>query len=407
MPLPRIFARLLSALFAASLLAHDAAAQKKYDDGASDTEIRIGNTYPYSGNVSGYGVNGRTIEAVFRMVNDRGGVNGRKIVFLTYDDGYSPPRTVEMTRKLVEEDKVLAIFNPLGTASNSAIVKYLNGRKIPHLFVASGASRWGRHTETPWTTAWSPSYATEGAIFAKRILANDPNAKIGILMQNDDFGRDYLGGFKDGLGAANEKMIVQLATYESADPTIDSQMIQLKNSGATVFFNITTPKFAAQAIKKAAEIGWKPVHYLVNVSSSVGGVLKPAGYENSQGIITAQYRKDALDPQWEGSADVIAFKAFMAKYMPSSDIRDDGHSYGFAVAHLMAEVLARCGDDLTRANVMKQATSLSRLELPLLLPGVRVNTSPTDHYPLQSEQLARFTGDSWKLFGDVISYESQ
>ena len=393
-------------LLLAVVLVSSAAAQKHYDEGASDTEIRIGNTYPYSGNVSGYGVNGRTIEAVFRMINERGGVNGRKIVFLTYDDGYSPPRTVEMTRKLVEEDKVLVIFNPLGTAPNTAIYKYLNAKQIPHLFVASGASRWGHHTETPWTMAWSPSYATEGAIFAKQIVTNHPGAKIGILMQNDDFGRDYLTGFKEGLGV-NQSMIVQLATYESADPTIDSQMIQLKNSGATVFFNITTPKFAAQAIRKSAEIGWKPIHYLVNVSSSVGGVLKPAGYENSQGIITAQYRKDALDPQWADSADVIAFKAFMAKYMPSSDIRDDGHTYGFAVAHLMTEVLRRCGDNLTHANVMKQATGLRSLELPLLLPGIRVNTSPTDHYPLQSEQLARFTGDSWKLIGGVISYESQ
>ena len=380
---------------------------KKYDEGASDTEIRLGNTYPYSGNVSGYGVNGRTIEAVFKMVNDAGGVNGRKLTFFTYDDGYSPPRTVEMTRKLVEEDKVLLVFNPLGTAPNTAIYKYLNTKKIPHLFVASGASRWGHYKETPWSMGWSPNYLTEGGIFARHILATKPAARIGVLMQNDDSGKDYLEGFKKGLGTANEKMIVQLSTYESADPTVDSQLIQLKNSGADVFFNISTPKFAAQAIRKSVEIGWKPVHYLPNIASSVGGVLKPAGYDNAQGIITAQYRKDVLDAQWADSADVKAFKAFMAKYMPQGDIKDDGHSYGYAVAHLMLEVLKRCGDDLTRANIMKQATSLKGFQIPLLIPGILANTSPTDYYPVQSEQLARFEGESWKLFGEIISFESE
>ena len=297
-------------------------------------------------------------------------------------------------------------FNPLGTASNTAIYKYLNAKKIPHLFVASGASRWGNYKDTPWSMGWSPNYLTEGGIFAKHILATKPDAKIGVLMQNDDSGKDYFEGFKKGLGKANEKMLVQVSTYESTDQTVDSQMIQLKNSGADTFFNITTPKFGAQAIKKAAEIGWKPVHYLPNIASSVGGVLKPAGYANAQGIITAQYRKDPLDAQWAESADVKAFKAFMAKYMAQSDIRDDGHSYGYAVAHLMLEVLKRSGDELTRANVMKQAASLKNFQIPLLIPGILATTSPTDYYPVQSEQLARFEGESWKLFGDIISFES-
>lgn len=384
-----------------------ASAQKKYDEGASDTEIRIGNTNPYSGNASAYGVIGKTIEATLKMVNDNGGINGRKINFITYDDGYSPPKTVEMVRKLVEEDKVLFVFQTLGTPPNTAIQKYMNAKKVPHLFVATGASKWGHPKEFPWTMGWQPDYATEAAIYAKHILANVKDAKIGILMQNDDYGKDYLNGFKKGLGKDNEKRIVQLATYEVTDPTVDSQMIQLKNSGANVFFNITTPKFAAQAIKKAAEIGWKPVHYLNNVSSSFATVFKPAGLEASQGIMIALYRKDANDPQWAASPDVVAWKAFMAKYQPGVDIKDDGANYGYAVAHTLIETLKRCGDNLTRENIMKQAASLKNLENPMLLPGIQINTSATDFYPIQAVRLGRVKGQSFELFGDVLSSESE
>ena len=382
-------------------------AQKKYDEGATDTEIRIGNTNPYSGNASAYGVIGKTIDAVFKMVNDNGGINGRKINFITYDDGYSPPKTVEMVRKLVEEDKVLFVFQTLGTPPNTAIYKYMNAKKVPHLFVATGASKWGNPKEFPWTMGWQPDYVTEGAIYAKHILSTVKDAKIGVLMQNDDYGKDYLNGFKKGLGKDNEKLIVQLATYEVTDPTVDSQMIQLKNSGANVFFNITTPKFAAQAIKKAAEIGWKPVHYLNNVSSSFATVFKPAGLDASQDILLALYRKDANDPQWATSTDIVAWKAFMAKYQPGVDIKDDGANYGYAVAHTMIEALKRCGDNLTRDNLMKQATSLHNLENPMLLPGIKINTSATDFYPIQSVRLARVKGELFELFGEVLSSESE
>ncbi len=384
-----------------------ASAQKKYDEGATDTEIKIGNTMPYSGNASAYGNIGRTIEATFKMVNDSGGINGRKINFITYDDGYAPPKTVEMVRKLVEEDKVLVLFNTLGTPGNTAIHKYMNAKKVPHMFVATGASKWGQPKEMPWTMGWQPDYQTEGAIYAKHILETVPDAKIGVLMQNDDYGKDYFNGFKAGLGKANEGKIVQLSTYEVTDPTVDSQMIQLKNSGANVFFNITTPKFAAQAIKKAGEIGWKPAHYLNNVSSSFGSVFIPAGVEASQGIILALYRKDVNDAQFADAADVKAFKAFMTKYMPSADIKDDTHNYGYSVAHTMIETLRKAGDNLTRENVMKQAASLKGFEAPLLLPGIKINTSPTDFYPIQSVQLARVKSNGFEMFGKIMASESE
>jgi branched-chain amino acid transport system substrate-binding protein len=394
-----------AAALAIGLAAAPAGAQKAYDEGATDTEIKVGHTNPYSGNASAYGVIGKTIEAYFKMVNENGGINGRKINFITYDDGYSPPKTVEMVRKLVEEDKVLLLFNTLGTPPNTAIHKYMNAKKVPQLFVATGASKWGNPKEFPWTMGWQPDYATEGAIYAKHILSTVKDAKIGVLMQNDDYGKDYFNGFKAGLGKDADK-IVQLSTYEVTDPTVDSQMIQLKNSGANVFFNITTPKFAAQAIKKAAEIGWKPVHYLNNVSDSIGAVMKPAGFDAGQDVIVAQYRKDTTDAQWANSPDVVAWKAFMAKYMPGGDLKDNGHVYGYAVSFTLAEVLKRCGDNLTRENVMKQAASLKELEVPLLIPGIKINTSATDFYPLQAVQLARFKGEGWQLFGSVISNES-
>jgi len=391
--------------FGLVLCVSPALAQKKYDEGASDTEIKIGHTNPYSGNASAYGVIGKTIAAYFKMVNDGGGINGRKIDFITYDDGYSPPKTVEMVRKLVEEDKVLLLFNTLGTPPNTAIHKYMNQKKVPQLFVATGASKWGNPKEFPWTMGWQPDYATEAAIYAKHILSNVKDPKIGVLMQNDDYGKDYLNGFKAGLGKDADK-IVQLSTYEVTDPTVDSQMIQLKNSGANVFFNITTPKFAAQAIKKAGEIGWKPVHYLNNVSDSIATVMRPAGFEAGQGIMVAQYRKDATDAQWTDLPDYKAWKAFMDKYQPGVDQKDASTVYGYAVTYTLVEVLKKAGDNLTRENIMKQAANLKDLEVPMLLPGIKVNTSPTDFYPIQAVRLARFKGETWELFGDIISHES-
>lgn len=398
--------KMLLAAGALALAAGPAMAQKKYSDGASDTEIKIGHTNPYSGPASAYGQIGKTIEAFFKMVNDTGGVNGRKVTFISYDDGYSPPKAVEMVRKLVEQDQVLLVFQPLGTPSNTAIRKYLNGKKVPQLFVATGASTWGNPKEYPWTMGWQPDYQTEGVIYAKHILANVKDPKIGVLMQNDDYGRDYFNGFKRGLGKDASK-IVQVATYEVADPTVDSQMIQLKNSGANVFFNITTPKFAAQAIKKAHEIGWKPTQYLNNVSVSVGAVLKPAGLEASKDIITAAYIKDATDPQFQNDADMVAWRAFMDKYHPQGDKTSSFTVYGYAVSSTLLEVLKRAGDNLTRENVMKQAASLKGFEGPLLLPGVKINTSPTDFYPIESVRLQRFDGTTWRLFGDVLSSESE
>ncbi len=408
MPLSRPSRRhAVAALLGASLIASPAFAQKKYDEGATDTEIKIGQTMPYSGNLSAYGTIGRTEAAIFQMINEKGGINGRKITFISYDDGYSPPKAVEMTRKLVEEDKVLLTFHQLGTPTNSAIHKYMNTKKVPHLFLATGASKWGNPKDFPWTMGWQPDYATEGAIYAKHILATVKDAKIGVLMQNDDYGKDYFNGFKAGLGKDNEKLIVQFSTYEPADPTVESQMIQLKNSGANVFFNIATPKFAAQAIKKAAEIGWKPAHYINNVAASVGSVMKPAGVENAKGIITASYLKDPTDPQWASSPDFIEWKAFMTKYAPNADLADSSNVTAWATANTLIHVLKQCGDDLTRDNVMKQAASLKGYEAPMLVPGIKLRTSATDFYPIQAVQLARFDGEAFKRFGEVLSSESE
>jgi branched-chain amino acid transport system substrate-binding protein len=389
-----------------ALVVTPAFAQKAYDEGASDSAIKIGNTNPYSGSTSAYGLVGRTEVAFFKMVNDNGGINGRKIDFITYDDGYSPPKTVEMVRKLVEEDRVLILFNTLGTPPNSAIHKYMNQKHVPQLFVASGASKWGNPKEYPWTMGWQPDYVTEAIIYVKHMLANVKDPKIAVLMQNDDYGKDYLAGLKQGLGKDANK-IVQLATYEVTDPTVESQVIELKNSGANVFFNISTPKFAAQAIRKAAEIGWRPVQYLNNVSASIGAVMVPAGVENAQGIITAQFLKDASDPQWRNSPDMIAWNAFMDTYMPIADKKTSAHVTGYAVASTLMEVLRRCGDNLTRANIMKQAAGFKEFENPMLLSGIRINTSATDFYPIQAVQLARFEGARWQLFGDIISNEAQ
>jgi branched-chain amino acid transport system substrate-binding protein len=383
-----------------------ALAQKgKYDAGASDTEIKIGNTNPYSGPASAYGVIGKTIEAYFNKINEAGGINGRKINFITYDDGYSPPKTVEMVRKLVEQDKVLLLFQTLGTPSNTAIWQYMNDAKVPQLFVATGASKWGDPKGHPWTMGFQPDYRTEAAIYAKHILATVKDAKIAVLYQTDDYGKDYLGGFKEGLGKDVNK-IVKEEPYNVTDPTVDNQIIQLKNSGANVFFNIATPKFAAQAIKKVGELGWKPAQYVNNVSASVGSVMKPAGFDNAQGVITAAYLKDPTDPQWAKDKDFLGWKEFMTKYNPKANLSDASTVYGYAVAHLMEVVLKQCGNELTHANVMKQAANLKNVELPMLLPGIKVNTSPTDFYPLQSVQLSRFKGTTYELFGKVLSNEA-
>ena len=380
-------------------------AQKKYSDGATDTEIKLGHTGPYSGPASSYGVIGKCIEAYWKSVNEAGGINGRKIKFITLDDGYSPPKMVELVRQLVEQDKVLCTFNTLGTPTNTAIHRYMNQKKVPMLYVATGASKWGKPKEFPWTMGYQPDYHTEGVIYAKHILANVKDAKIGVLMQNDDYGKDYYEGFKEGLGK-DAGQIVKHVTFEVTDPTVDSQVIQLKDSGANVFFNIATPKAAAQAIRKAADLDWKPAQYLNNVSASVGSVMKPAGLGNSQGIITAQYLKDPTDKQWDGADDMKAWREWMTKWMPGANQADANYVFGFSVASLMHETLRKCGDDLTRENVMRQAANYQKYKLPLLLPGITINTSPTDYYPIQSVQLARFKGESWDLFGDVMSAES-
>jgi len=390
----------LAVAASAAMFAVPALAQKKYDTGASDKEIKIGQIGPYSGPASAYGVIGKTIGAYFEKINAEGGINGRKIKYYPTDDGYNPAKTVEMARKLVEEEEVLLIFNSLGTASNTAIQKYMNTKKVPQLFVATGAAKWGDPKNFPWTMGWQPNYEAEGKVYALHILDTKPNAKIGILMQNDDYGKDYLKGFEEGLGDKAKSMIVSKVTYEVTDPTVDSQMLTLKASGADTFFNITTPKFAAQAIKKAAEIGWKPVHYLNNVSISVSSVLTPAGLDNSIGIITAQYGKDPTDPQWANDKGMLDWLVFMKKYMPGASLTEANSVYGYGVAQTLVQVLKQCGDDLTRANVMKQAASLD-ITLPMSLPGVNIKTGPDDFYPIEREQLSKFDGKTWVLFGKV------
>ncbi len=381
-----------------------ALAQKKYDAGASDTEIRVGNIMPYSGPASAYGVIGKTETAYFNKINAEGGINGRKIKFISYDDGYSPPKAVEQARKLVESDEVLLIFNPLGTPSNTAIQKYMNSKKVPQLFVATGATKWNDPKDFPWTMGWQPSYQSEARIYAKYLLKAKPDARISVLYQNDDFGKDYLKGLKDGLGA-KASMIVAEESYETSEPTIDNHIVKLRASGADAFLSITTPKFAAQAIKKLAEIEWKPLHIVANVSSSVGGVIKPAGFENSQGILSAAYLKDASDPQWDKDPGMLKFLDFLAKYDPDANRLDGSTIYGYAVAQTLVQVLKQCGDNLTRENVMKQAASLKEFAPDVLLPGITINTTPTDFAPIDQLQMQRFKGEKWELFGDIISGE--
>ena len=394
---------LAAAPSAIALAAMPAYADKKYDIGASDSEIKIGNTNPYSGPASSYSVVGKTEAAFFKMINEQGGINGRKITFISYDDGYSPPKTVEQVRKLVESDGVLFLFNTLGTPTNSAIHKYINQKKVPHLFIASGATKWGDPKNFPWSIGWQPNYQSEGQIYASYIMANHANSKIAVLYQNDDYGKDYLKGLKDGLGDKGKSMIVAEAPYETTDPTVDSQVVSLKSSGADVFVNITIPKFAAQAIRKVVEIGWNPVHILNSVSNTVGGTLQPAGLENAKGLISDFYLKDPTDPTWQNDAAYKQWSAFMDQYYPDGDKTNNNIVYAYSVAQSLIEVLKRCGDDLTRDNIMKQAASIKDLELPMLLPGIKVNTNPTDFFPVKQVQMARFNGERWELFGPVLT----
>jgi ABC-type branched-subunit amino acid transport system substrate-binding protein len=398
--------RLLSSLAVIALTAAlPAHAQKKYGPGASDTEIKLGQTMPYSGPASAYGAIGKAELAYFRMLNEQGGINGRKVSLISLDDAYSPPRAVEQVRKLVEEEQVLALFQTLGTPTNTAVHKYVNAKKVPHLFLATGATKWGDPKNFPWTIGYQPSYQIEAKIYARYILNNKPDAKVAILFQNDDYGKDYVKGFKDGLGDKAKSMIVGEVSYEVTDPTIDSQIVTLKSSGADVFFNVTTPKFAAQAIRKSHDIGWTPLHLINNVSASVGAVLTPAGLDKSVGLVTALYLRDPTDPQWAKDPGMQRWRDFMAKYMPGADISDINYVYGYGAAQLMTMVLRACGDDLTRESLLKQATSLKDVTLDVTLPGIKINTGANDYFLVEQLQLARFDGKRWVLFGDVIGHE--
>jgi ABC-type branched-subunit amino acid transport system substrate-binding protein len=392
------------AVLAAAMTATAASAQKKYDPGASDTEIKIGNIMPYSGPASSYGVIGKTEAAYFDKVNAEGGINGRKIKFISYDDAYSPPKAIEQARKLVESDEVLLIFQPLGTPSNTATQKYMNAKKVPQLFVATGATKWGDPKNFPWTMGWQPNYQSEGRIYAKYILDHYPNSKIAVFWQNDDAGRDQVKGVRDGLGAKAD-MIIADKSYEVSDPTVDSQIVALHDSGADIFMTWAAPKGAAQAIRKVGELGWKPKFFLANVSTSVAAVLKPAGLENAKDIISTAYLKDPTDPAWKDDPGVQTWRAFMDKYYPDGDKTNSNNIYGYAVAQTMVQVLKQCGDDLTRENVMKQAANLKNFASDVMLPGIRINTGPDDFFPIEQMQLMKFNGESWELFGDVIAGE--
>jgi branched-chain amino acid transport system substrate-binding protein len=400
----RQWASLSVAIILLAAVSDTALAQKKYDVGVTDTEIKIGNIGTYSGPASAFGVIGKTEEAYFKKINAEGGINGRKINFISYDDSYSPPKAVEQARKLVEDDEVLLIFHPVGTASNSAIQKYMNLKKVPQLFVASGASKWNDPHNFSWSMGWQPNYQIEGRIYAKYLLKEKPDAKVGILYQNDDFGKDYLKGLKDGLGS-KASMIVAEESYELTEPTMDSHVVKLKSLNVDAFVDVTTPKFAAQVIKKAAEIGWKPLHILNNNAISIGSVLKPAGLENAQDFISVAYLKDPSDVQWKNDPGIKAYGDFLTAYLPGANRSDILQMYGYSAAQTLVHVLTACGDNLTRENVMKQAASIKNLQLGGLLPGIKINTTPTDFAPIEQLQLMKFSGDHWELFGDVISGE--
>jgi branched-chain amino acid transport system substrate-binding protein len=380
-----------------------ARAAKQYGPGVIDTEIKIGNTGPYSGPASSYGTIPKAMAAYYRMVNDMGGLNGRKINFISYDDAYSPPKTVEQARKLVEQDGVLLIATPLGTPTNSAIWHYMNQKKVPQLFVATGATKWDDPKHYPWTIGWQPNYQSEGRVYASYITEHRPDGKIGVLYQNDDFGKDYLKGVKDGLGDRAKSMIGVEAAYETTDPTVDSQIIGMKAAGCDVFVNTGIPKFAAQAIRKAAEIEWKPLHILSSVGNSVAATLKPAGLENAKDLVTDFYLKDPTDPQWKDDQGYKDWLVFMDKYYPEGDKVDAANVYGPSVSQTVVQVLKQCGDELTRENVMKQAANLHDFRVPMLLPGITINTSPSDFAPVKQIQMARFDGERWRLFGPLIS----
>ncbi|MGY3546284.1 branched-chain amino acid transport system substrate-binding protein [Bradyrhizobium sp. USDA 4472] len=403
MPFGRTLRTAALATALATLTSGAAFAQKTYDTGASDTEIKIGNIMPYSGPASAYGIIGKTEEAYFKMINDKGGINGRKIVYVTYDDGYSPPKAVEQVRKLVESDEVLAVFNPLGTPSNTAIQKYLNAKKVPQLFVATGATKWNDPKHFPWTMGWQPSYQSEAQIYAKWLMKEKPDAKVAILYQNDDFGKDYLKGTKDGFGAKASSMIIMEESYEVSEPSIDGHIVKIKAANPDVLLIYTTPKFGAQTIKKTAELGWKPLQIITNVSASVGSVMKPAGFEASQDVLSAAYAKDGADPRWADDAGMKKWVEFLDKYMPGADKTDSSVVYGYGAAQTLVKALEQCGDDLTRANLMKQAASLKDFTPDTLLPGVKINTGPNDFAPISQLQMQRFKGEKWEQFGDIMN----
>ena len=402
----RISTTSIAVLAAASMMvAGPALAQKKYGPGASDTEIKIGNTVPYSGPASAYGILGKSYAAYFKKINDEGGINGRKINFISYDDGYSPPKTVEQTRKLVESDEVMAIVGNVGTAANAAIQKYLNAKKTPQLFLATGATRWNDPKQFPWTMGWLPSYHAEALAYAKYILKEKPNAKIGVFFQNDDFGKDYVKGLKEGLGDKAASMIVMETSYEVSEPTVDSHIVKLKAAGVDTIFSFATGKFAAQSIKKVAELGWKPLHIVPNASSSLGSVIRPAGFENAQDVVSATFAKDPTDPQWKDDPGMQKFHAYVEKYIPEGKAMESTVLSGYSIAQTMVAALQQCGDDLTHENLMKQAANLKGLQLDGVLPGVTVNTSATDFSPIDQFQMMSFKGERWQRFGEVIKGE--
>jgi branched-chain amino acid transport system substrate-binding protein len=390
------------AVSAAALASGSRAAFAANAPGVTDTEIKIGQTMPYSGPASAYGVIGKADVAYFKMINEMGGVNGRKLNLISLDDGYSPPKTVEQIRRLVEQEQVAFIFNSLGTPSNAAIRPYLTENKVPQLFVATGAAMWSDPKNFPWTIGWQPNYRTEAHIFGKHIVATKPGAKIGVIYQNDAFGKDYLIGLKDGLGADNAGLVIKEASYEVSEPTVDSQIVSLQDSGADTLLIAATPKFAAQAIRKTYDIGWTPVRYMTDVSQSIASVMKPAGLEKSKGVITAIYGKDPTDARWKDDAGFKEFAAFIAKYMTPADLTDANAVYGFGTAATMVQVLKQCENDLSRENIMRQAANLKDFELPMLLPGVKINTSPDNFSPIRQMELATFNGESWSAFGDLL-----
>jgi branched-chain amino acid transport system substrate-binding protein len=399
----RQLTRSLAALTGGLGTSRRARAEKRYDAGASDTEIKIGQTIAYSGPVSSYGAQGMMHAAYFKMVNEQGGINGRKINLISLDDAYSPPKTVEQTRRLIEQEQVLFIFNGLGTPTSAAVQKYLNTKQVPQVFISTGASRWNDPQHFPWTIGWAPSYRAEGMIYGQYIPENYPGAKIAIMYQNDDFGKDYLNGLKDGLGPGRQNLIVREVTYEPSDPTIDSQVLSAKGSGANVFFQASTSKFAAQAIRRIFDLDWKPAHFMSSTAGSIANTFGPAGFDKSIGIISVTYLKDIKDPAYAHDTDVLSYLDFMKKRIPDGAVDDANYSYAFATVSTIMQVLKQCGDDLTRESVMRQAANLHDLVVPMLLPGIKINTSPTRFAPINQEQMVRFNGTSWERFGEIRS----